>query len=1673
MTEFDKFNPLIDPKREAALLDMKKKVEEELARRGELSNDDKARALTEGINERTGGRDLLSGLPADSPLAESVPLVVPPPAAVPEEAPVQQAESIEEPSALPKDPPDELIVSASPETDLEPDLVEGVKEGIETLEAEDLQQELDRPELNPRSSLRAEKALREDIIAHTKKLIQELGGNIPSRDEVRSSLLTALENGRGARAVSMNDRERTFFNSVYKEMARGVFVFPAEEARKSIVEETAVAPAVPEETPALAEDTPTAKEDPAWDALFPTPQSSWLPERKGVVGRAAGSVSDEGGKQGEKNADGEWIFDEKFKEEKRKEMEKQLAMKVFEEKKKPELIALFEAETAAADVLGHFDDSYLLKMIIDKRKNVPLDPDEVALFRKLYEDRYARAPSPEVKVERKPEEAAVDAETEKKEQEEIDEAWRTIFDGGALAGEETTEDYSEPVLGMTPEEVENIEKALVGGETPVTKTAPHSTEVAKPETTVSTLPVSEIQKLNSIRVLLQPEKDPLDPRNDRETLVIVQLAFNEGKLGGAEMSDDLKRICAAAGKNVGERGGGIGTIKAAWVAEAFALGKAIHDRGGEVSAPAAVSSMPETPIAPAATVPETPPTAATPVTPVPPTPDDMAYPDLSALGTVPRAEAPAPEIFSDIPRAPKETVEAAKKEIENWYLNASEEERKKISAGLLNWGWNVKKLTGDMIVSAVQKVREQYGGDAQIFDAFQRRWEKNANIAKLQLDTAKTDRLKEEAGLKVSGFGKLSRKAQSVGIVAGTAARIGRPIASAFGLMPLGGVMLTSLGIAETAGVIKDYNEISVANTTRKNEDYRKQEGESEEDYTARTSGGAALDEAWAMYEEAKNKNGGEAPNKQQIDAEYLKTLPRELKDRLNKTTMEVRDKWFQGWMQERVKKKIRDIHEEVLNADTEEKKAKILRKRRGTLEKYGRMIEEAGTIHTFGLAAVQAEKINKAIVTGFSVDSWRRAAVGMWHLASHFASGEARLGVPVAVEAGAPVRGGNDGQVEKTALAYDDLKQWLGGQKDRKVALEAIQKKLEDSSVGAAQKTAMTQLLAEEAARPKPTPAVDTAPKAPVETPAAQKPIVPPVEPTPKAQAPTSGPKQAPVIPETGGAPKVEVVPTEVVRHMNNLTTERVISDYIVNNQAAARRLGWNGEDDLANWAAVRANTMWSEHANNILKNDVALTYELQNKGYSPDPAGYAEYIKSDPSRAIKIDIANNKVEVVGKDYFTQDAAVHQGKDAATIREAEERLNEAVRKTRKAGTPVDDDLVERLQQKIPVAVEERQTFNALVRSGNADSMTRTEELARRVRSGKIDPAAFMEYYRQVTGANTQDMAGMRTAFEKVLHGTSAEQNSAQLSLTPRMQALINAQPERPAAAGQFVPEQGRVAPLPERVITDSTRWATSLMDRGRADMSKVTSAQSSEAYLATYFTKFVSEYYVPKEGKIVYQGSDGIGSREYSEGDIKLLLNSAKEMRQTLENLNARFGVSAYGARHDQIDDMISKLEKRSSMPVFNGQARVVEQVTGQQPTSPGRVFEQQPAVGRPGREVTFREGTGQESVYWAMKAIPLNRVIDGPGESIERARRLLEFSSRGQLDADTFAHYYMQRIMAQSGQPRLGPDGRKLLVFAGNDEIAAVRGIFDRYARGGREERLQSAQELGMKIAVLTRRQ
>ncbi len=1474
-------------------------------------------------------------------------------------------------------PPDELIIEKKDL--LGSSIAQSVQEGMSEMAAEDAERESQKPIARERElpPLRGEKEFRTTVIEHTRELISKMRGEIPTLSMVRSSILAPLTGGGGATVRSFNERERSLVEKVYNELAANGFA----DVKSDIDSENngeeqlaALAPSVPAQiVQETAPSTPPVTNKNGvddWDVNFPsvTPVpfgssvadaprvgTSWTPVRKGVVGRAAGSEERDAVKNPQT---GQWEFSEGFIEEKRKETEQDLNNRDFEEKKRPALTALFKEE---ADKLGkeEFDASYLLAMMKDRRGGVPLDEKEIALFRTLYAERYGQAasvasgeavvPSGAVletaDVQENKEEVQVDAGTEG-EVENVDDELRVLFDGGVEEDDDSEENFDMPVFGMSSEEIENIESGLYGDalgkpeekvseETAEELEEPQATEVGpvvavRSETMTVAKESEERKKLNSILTLLHPEADPADVRNDARTMAFVMQAFHAGQEGGAALPALLAHACATAEERVQEPGGGIGTMKAKWVEEAFSLGKAIHDRGGE-ELPVLVHTAPTEEVTP--TPLETPPAVAT-------------------SGSEPNPPNPSVE-NGELP-------EATKRVLEEFYQELSIAEREQISAGMLNWGYSLKRWTGDKLSGAISGDMRNKN---QLLDTFARRWEKRSQEAELKLREAKEEK---KAGGAVGLGGKI-RKAQriagSAGFITGAAARIGRPVASALGLMPLGKVMLASMLVAETAGMVKDYNEQTVANTVRDDEDYRKREGETDAEYIARTQNGTALDEAWEMYTKAQQKaeqvTPGMSPNRDQIQTEYVKSLPKELLARLDRVPEEDRNKWFQGWMRDRIKEKIKKIEWSIAGGENEKEVDKIANKRKNKrlLDRYARLVEETGTIHSFALAAVQTEKINKAAVTVFSVDTWGRAAAGMYRLAAGFLAGDAHLSVP-------EVGGARVNPTERLRLTYDDFNTWLAGRPDRGKALEMLRARLETGNLDSQQKEAINLVLKE---NPAPAVVPVTAPKSEVtskvlETEAitgktvsvestkaipenADKGQTP--EPVAKRQmreidgnkrATNRSPEQT--VPEAGRGNGMQTI--EVVRHVNNMPVESVISDYIAHNPDAAKKLGWNGKDDLIDFSKARAHGLWFTYAGDLLRENsaqaVALQHDLRAAGVSVDPAGYAEYIRRNPQNGIRIDLLGKKVSVVGPEYFAQDAATHGGAHTAVVEEAEERLQQGRSTETKAG--LDQALL----------AKQKQFFDRISHGNQENSAIRAHELIEAVRSGDADAEAFVQYFgREMGGTNGAD--SIRGVFRDAMKGTPEQQVRAENSLKGLLDNLSSSREplvqEFPAAGVQ-------------RMTIDKIVYSGGEDARMRAHA-------LGEAIRAGKVDPNVFAQYFAQQMRTSENSQAVVG------------------LRRTLEDLR--------GTPQQQASAKLSLTINMQNMTTMNPTGSVgVEGVRVEQPQA-------------------FRPPTGGRESFPERRPLE-NLVYAGRESAVVRARDLGSAVRSGRLSSDTFAKFYAQEM-------------------------------------------------------------
>ncbi|MCD6270601.1 hypothetical protein J7J23_02350 [bacterium] len=116
-----------------------------------------------------------------------------------------------------------------------------------------------------------------------------------------------------------------------------------------------------------------------------------------------------------------------------------------------------------------------------------------------------------------------------------------------------------------------------------------------------------------------------------------------------------------------------------------------------------------------------------------------------------------------------------------------------------------------------------------------------------------------------------------------------------------------------------------------------------------------------------------------------------------------------------------------------------------------------------------------------------------------------------------------------------------------------------------------------------------------------------------------------------------------------------------------------------------------------------------------------------------------------------------------------------------------------------------------------------------------------------------------------------------------------------------------------EANLTASSKWSGEIIEAAKNNMNKVKTAKDAEQLVRLYFNPFVTEFYMPTQGR-VEEGPYGIKVRHYTEDDTKYLLQNAQEMKELLQELNDKFSIEAFDKRMRQINDMIKKLERRSS---------------------------------------------------------------------------------------------------------------------------------------------------------------
>src|SRR3989344_1088300 len=123
------------------------------------------------------------------------------------------------------------------------------------------------------------------------------------------------------------------------------------------------------------------------------------------------------------------------------------------------------------------------------------------------------------------------------------------------------------------------------------------------------------------------------------------------------------------------------------------------------------------------------------------------------------------------------------------------------------------------------------------------------------------------------------------------------------------------------------------------------------------------------------------------------------------------------------------------------------------------------------------------------------------------------------------------------------------------------------------------------------------------------------------------------------------------------------------------------------------------------------------------------------------------------------------------------------------------------------------------------------------------------------------------------------------------------AQAEPAGRAKTTAAEKMKAEHIDESKITESGKLFRKIMKELRADSKNVKTQEDANWLVRDHFGGFVTEYYMPSKVNIK-EGAYGTTERQYAPEDLKLVLNSAREMKKIIEDLNNKYKIEAYDKR-------------------------------------------------------------------------------------------------------------------------------------------------------------------------------
>jgi hypothetical protein len=308
----------------------------------------------------------------------------------------------------------------------------------------------------------------------------------------------------------------------------------------------------------------------------------------------------------------------------------------------------------------------------------------------------------------------------------------------------------------------------------------------------------------------------------------------------------------------------------------------------------------------------------------------------------------------------------------------SAEDKEKISIGFNNIGLVIEeskdRFFANALEGATKDFKDKKGTAARFMVGLAATFREDAELARDKIEDIKTGR---------SGHGVVNS-----GYFLGNILKYGRIVADTVGVTAALPYRYAMLGATFFTRGMAAAKEARLTN-------------EKVMDKTRVEDAEKAADEAWLLYDAARDKAGKEEISGKEIQKTYLEKLPADIKKRFENSKPEEKTGFLKGMVEKsaekmvgrsvnKLDKKIKNIEgDEKLSAEQKEvAKDQLFRSYKRKIHDWERMISDYGVVDALAIGAKATETIGKAAITALSVEtlvfSFEKTVSGITHLFSH-----------------------------------------------------------------------------------------------------------------------------------------------------------------------------------------------------------------------------------------------------------------------------------------------------------------------------------------------------------------------------------------------------------------------------------------------------------------------------------------------------------------------------------------------------------------------------------------------------------------------------------------------------------------------------------------------------------------